>query len=146
MIYEANVEKVSLKKEITYLENYVELQRLRVDEQAEVKIAIKGKTNNLKIAPLLLIPLVENGFKHGIKGATENAFIHIFINIEKQLFQFSVKNNSGQVDKIETDQFNGIGLQNVQRRLELLYPGKHELKIKESDKTFEVDLKINLSE
>ncbi len=146
MIYEANVEKVSLKKEITYLENYVELQRLRVDEKAEIKVEVKGKANHLKIAPLLLIPLVENGFKHGIKGDTKNAFINIFMNVEKHDFHFNVKNNRGQVDVIEKDHFNGIGLQNVQRRLELLYPEKHELKIKELNKTFEVDLKINLSE
>lgn len=146
MIYESNVEKVPLKKEINYLKNYVELQRLRVDEQATVNMQIKGKISNQKIAPLLLIPLVENGFKHGIKGDTENAFIHIFINVGYQHFQFNVKNNKGQVDEIETDQFKGIGLQNVQRRLELLYPGKHEMKIKESNTIFEVDLKLDLSE
>jgi LytS/YehU family sensor histidine kinase len=124
----------------------VELQRLRVDEEAEIKIEIKGNLSNQKIAPLLLIPLVENGFKHGIKGDTENAFIHIFIEIEEQNFHFNVKNNKGQVDEIESGKFNGIGLQNVQRRLELLYPEKHKMKINETNTSFEVDLKLDLSE
>jgi len=146
MIYEANVEKVPLKKEINYLENYVELQRLRVDEEAEIKVEIKGNLNDQEIAPLLLIPLVENGFKHGIKGDTENAFIHIVLELEENDFHFNVKNNKGHVDEIENDQFNGIGLQNVQRRLELLYPEKHKMKIRETNSTFEVDLKIDLSE
>jgi len=145
MIYEANDEKVPLKKEINYLESYVELQRLRVDEEAEIRVEIKGDLNDQQIAPLLLIPLIENGFKHGIKGDTENAFIHIFMDLKGWDFHFNVENNKGYVDEIENDQFKGIGLQNVQRRLELLYPKKHEMKIRETNSTFEVDLKIDLS-
>ena len=146
MIYEANDERVPLKKEINYLQNYIELQRLRVDEKAKINVEIKGELNNQKVAPLLLIPLVENGFKHGIKGETENSFIDVFINVEGQDFYFNVKNNKGQIDEIENGKFNGIGLKNVQRRLELLYPEKHKMKIKETNSTFEIDLKIDLSE
>ena len=101
MIYEANVEKVPLKKEINYLENYVELQRLRVDDGAEIKVEINGDLSDHQIAPLLLIPLVENGFKHGIKGDTENAFINISVALKGKDFHFNVKNNKGQVDEIE---------------------------------------------
>ncbi len=144
MIYEANEEKVSLKNELKYLENFVELQRLRVDD-ADVKIEFLGNSKKSKIAPLLLIPLVENGFKHGIKGDTENAFIHIFAKTEKNDFYFSVKNNKGQIDETESDRFKGIGLKNVQRRLELIYPNKHEIRILESDTTFKVVLNINLA-
>ena len=91
----------------------------------------------------MLIPLVENGFKHGIKAATDHAFIHIFAEIEGNDFHFNVKNNKGEIDEIETDQFKGIGLKNVQRRLELLYPKKHQLNIQETNTTFEIDLKID---
>ena len=145
MIYEANVEKVPLKKEIKYLENYIELQRLRVNENAEILVKIDGSLKDQMIAPLLLIPLVENGFKHGIKGETERAFIHIFIEIEGQEFQMHIKNNKGQVDEIDQSDFKGIGLQNVKRRLELLYPKKHKIDIVETDKTFEVKLKLQLT-
>lgn len=145
MIYEANVEKVPLKKEIEYLENYVELQRLRVDEKVKIVFETDRKIKDQQIAPLLLIPLVENGFKHGVKGDVENAFINIFIKIEGPQFSFSVENNKGQVDEVEPAGYKGIGLQNVQRRLDLLYPGKHQMKIADNQKTFKVDLKLELS-
>lgn len=145
MIYEANVEKVPLKKEMEYLENYVELQRLRVDEKVKIVFETDGKIKDQQIAPLLLIPLVENGFKHGIKGDVENAFINIFIKIEGLKFSFIVENNKGLVDEVEPIGYKGIGLQNVRRRLDLLYPGKHQLEILDNDKTFKVNLNLELS-
>lgn len=144
MLYEASEEKVSLEKEIYHLGNYIDLQRIRVSEQAEIKFEQTRDYDDFKIAPLLLLPLVENGFKHGIKGDVENAFIHISSTIENGTFVFSVKNNKGIVDEITDDKFKGIGLKNVKRRLALIYPERHGLKIEENEKTFFITLKIQL--
>jgi len=145
MLYEANEEKVSLKKELNYLENYIEIQKLRVPENTDIQLIKEGDIHQHKIVPLLLIPLVENGFKHGIKGDIKNAFIHISYNIINTDFIFSVKNNKGYVDEVEGNKFKGIGLKNVKRRLELLYPNKHEISINDLEKEFQVQLKIDLS-
>lgn len=144
MLYETSEEKVDLEKEIHHLENYIDLQKLRVSEKAAIHFEKEGDFEDLKIAPLLLLPLVENGFKHGIKGDVENAFIVIFSKIENSEFTFSVKNNKGIVDEVEDDKYRGIGLKNVKRRLSLLYPEKHDLKIEADEKTFLVSLRIQL--
>jgi sensor histidine kinase YesM len=144
MLYETSEEKVDLEKEIHHLENYIDLQKLRVSEKAAIRFEKEGDFEDLKIAPLLLLPLVENGFKHGIKGDVENAFIVIFSKIENNEFTFSVKNNNGIVDEVEDDKYKGIGLKNVKRRLSLLYPEKHDLKIEADEKTFLVSLRIQL--
>ena len=144
MLYEASDEKVALEKEIYHLKNYVQLQKLRVSEKAEIRFEQIGNFDHLKITPLLLLPLVENGFKHGIKGDVESAFIHVFSKIENDEFIFSVKNNKGKVDEMKDDKYKGIGLKNVKRRLSLLYPEKHKLEIEEDEKTFFVILKIQL--
>lgn len=143
-LYETSEEKISLEKEIYHLGNYIDLQKIRVSEQAEVRFEQSGDYENFNIAPLLLLPLVENGFKHGIKGDVENAFIHIFSTIENDTFIFSVKNNKGMVDKISDDKFKGIGLKNVKRRLDLIYPKRHVFDVKENEKTFFITLKIQL--
>ena len=131
--------------EIKYLKNYIELQRLRVDEEAKIDFEVKGKIKDQKIAPLLLMPLVENGFKYGIKGDTENAYIDIILQIDGPEFQFSVENNKGALDEIEPKTYGGVGLKNVKRTLELLYPGKHQLNIEDHKNSFRVDLKLELS-
>lgn len=144
MLYEASEEKVSLEKEIHHLKNYVEIQKLRVSDIAEIKFEAKGDFKDFQITPLLLLPLVENGFKHGIKGDVENAYIHVFSSIKKDEFIFSVKNNKGIVDEIEGDKYKGIGLKNVKRRLALLYPHSHNLEIIDDEKSFLVTLKLQV--
>lgn len=145
MLYEADADTVLLAKEINYLENYVELQKLRVEEGADIRFEIEGIVDTQQIAPFLLIPLVENGFKHGIKGETQHAFIHMLIKVESNDFEFHIKNNQGKSDDLKLEKFKGIGLQNVKRRLELLYPQKHQLEIEDNEKVFSVKLKLDLS-
>jgi sensor histidine kinase YesM len=145
MLYEANEENVPLKNELHFIENYFELQKLRSDEKTEINLNITGQAGNLKIAPLLFLPFIENSFKHGVKGDPESGFTRISINIGEEDIQLDVINNKGQIDKIEKTEFQGIGLQNARRRLELLYPEKHVLLIKDNDSSFEVKLKVDLS-
>ncbi|MEM7102708.1 MAG: histidine kinase [Bacteroidota bacterium] len=144
MLYESNGDKVMLKNEIDYLDNYIELQRIRTDDSADIRFEVNGAIDNQKIAPLLLIPFIENGFKHGIKGETDKAFIHIQLKIEGEYVYMSVENNVGETDLDVSTDYGGIGLKNVKRRLELMYPSRYNLEIKEDNPTFRVTLNLKL--
>ena len=103
-----------------------------------------GEINGQQIAPLLLITFLENAFKHGAKGNTEKAFIRIRTAIEKNRFIFSIENNKGITDKMKAGDHGGLGLENIQRQLELLYPKKHVLTINNSKDSFAVQLQLDL--
>ena len=144
MLYESNAERVPLKQELRFLDNYVELQKLRSDKRSKIKYSKKGDPEDQTIAPLLFLPFVENGFKHGIKGDPGGGFVNIELAIQDSNVDLYVENNRGQVEKIETNDFNGIGLNNVKRRLELIYSGKYDLDIQESEETYSIRLKLDL--
>lgn len=145
MLYEANEDKVSLKNELHFIENYFELQKLRSDDSAKIKLDITGEIEKQQIAPLLFLPFIENSFKHGVKGDPEGGFTRVNINVTGDEIQLNVVNNKGKIDKVEKEDFQGIGLQNARRRLELLYPQRHSLSINDLDNSFEVKLNIVLS-
>jgi sensor histidine kinase YesM len=143
IIYEANTDFVDLAKEINYLKDYIVLQKLRTDNRASISFDITGSLENIKIAPLLFFPLVENSFKHGIKGATGKSFVNIDLLISEKGIKFIIENNKGITDNVEKKEYKGIGLDNVMKRLEMTYPGWHELKIANAEETFKVELTIN---
>jgi LytS/YehU family sensor histidine kinase len=141
MIHDSLEDKVLLSKEIEYLHNYIELHLLRLSGKVRVEFSIIGDPASRMIEPLLLIPFVENAFKHGV-SYLEDPPITIMIRIVDDMIQFQVENRIfGSTDGALPEE-SGIGLRNVRRRLDLLYPGKHELKIVEEEKTFRVDLTI----
>jgi two-component system LytT family sensor kinase len=144
MIYETSDSKVAISKEANYLESYIELQRLRFgnDIDIEFKSEISGASGNIE--PMLLIPFVENAFKHGV-GMIEKPSISIQLFDNPTFLHFVVKNKTSNQPTEKKDESSGIGLTNVRRRLELLYPENHELKITESANTYNVDLKITHS-
>lgn len=144
IIYESNEESVPLEKEIVFITNFIELQKLRMSAKDQLEFEIDGKSNNLKIAPLLMIPIIENGFKYGIKGETEASFVIIKIRLADDSLRLIVKNNMGTVDDVERTKAKGMGLVNLKKRLELIYPEKHYLNIEQLDDTFSVNLKIDL--
>lgn len=144
LLYESNVPAVPLAKEIEHLQNYVEMQRLRVGGKADIRFEITGDAEGREVAPLLFLPLVENGFKHGIKGETSAAFIHVKMDIRAEQLIFKIENNKGTVDEVEKVAGKGVGLQNLRRRLELLYPGRHQLETTDGIQVFTVVLKIQL--
>jgi two-component system, LytTR family, sensor kinase len=141
MLYDATSDKVLLEKEIEYLKSFIELQKLRLRQQDFVEINIHGVVNGRTIAPMLLIPFVENAFKHSSKNAP-NPGIRINLIIEPQQIQFIVTNHIRKSSETAGDPSGGIGLHNIQRRLDLLYPGKHSLVITEDQDIFTVKLVI----
>lgn len=143
MIYDSNAESVPLGKEIEYLEDCVTLNKLRyADGEVKVTFDYPAKPGNVTIAPMLFIPFVENAFKHGVTiGQTSP--IDIAIIVSNQQLIFTCANKMSGAKKME-DEKSGIGLENVKRRLELLYPGKHQLQIDDKDGEYFVKLEIDL--
>lgn len=145
MIYDAGEKYVSLEKELNYIQNFVELEKMRMGERGTVKFKMKGKPGDFKIAPLLLISFIENSFKHSLETLDKEIRISIKTRIENHYFLLTVENNWLKTNKDNSLNASGIGLQNVKRRLQLLYPGHHTLEINQYDNFFKVYLKIDLS-
>ena len=143
MIYDSNVELISLKKEIQQIDRLIELQKLRFtkDDDIQINFSVDGEAAKVQIPPMLLISFVENAFKHGISLVTPS-FVRIYLNVEKDTLEFSVSNSKHSRSENKDDVEKGIGLKNVSRRLELLYPGNHELAISDGEKVFEVRLAL----
>jgi two-component system, LytTR family, sensor kinase len=147
MLQENMQEKISLSREIDYLNNYISLQKLRTDANPDIKIQaeIEQQVSMIQIAPMLLIPFVENAFKHGI-SFREPSYITITLEVRDHTLYFDVCNSKHAKSENDPEQFNnGVGLNNVQQRLQLLYPKKHELVVRETKKDFFVHLTLELS-
>lgn len=140
MIYESNEAKVLLSQELKYLHDYIEIQKLRLPKDIEITYQLNGSADGLQIEPMLLVPFVENAFKHGI-SYTEDSFIDIDIATTEDMIRLTVKNSHFKERVAER---GGIGLDNVLKRLELLYENEHEINIRETENQFIVDLKIVL--
>ncbi len=143
MLYEANTDKVLLTKEIEYLESYIELLDLRVNKKNFIEFTISGKCDDNLIAPMLLIPFVENAFKHCNKKSSSPG-VKIDVHVRKNLLTFQVHNSTRFNQDENEEGSGGIGLKNVQRRLELLYHGKYNLIINKEPDFYKVKLTIEL--
>ncbi|NII25624.1 histidine kinase [Pseudoflavitalea sp. X16] len=145
ILYESDGEKVLIKKETEYLESYIDLQRQRLSSKVVLKVSIHAPEGNQEIAPMLLIPFIENAFKHGT-GYMEKPEIHIDLYVKEESLHFTVSNKFNPATTEIKDKTSGIGLANVKRRLNLLYPERHNLLITDNDNWFTVSLQINLAD
>jgi sensor histidine kinase YesM len=141
-LYECNGHEIAVEKELTYLKNYVELQKLRRDENYVIEFSCAEGLSNFSLPPLLLVPFVENAFKHVSHFVDKKNLIRIDVSKTGNLFRFYVFNTKDNLNKVSEN--GGIGLKNVKRRLELLFKDRYLLDIVESNENFEVrlDLKI----
>ena len=140
MLYETDEDKVLLQSEIEYLQNYIDLQRQRFSEKLKLHVSLDVNENWHTVEPMLLIPFVENAFKHGT-GLVQNPEIEIELRAENDKLYFIVKNKFLQTETVK-DKTSGIGLVNVKRRLELLYGNRHHLAINKIDGWFIVSLEL----
>ncbi|MEP6682910.1 MAG: histidine kinase [Parafilimonas sp.] len=143
MLYETDEKKVPLEKEIEYIQSYIDLQQQRFGKNVQIRTAFNNIDNGSEIEPMLLIPFVENAFKHGT-GIITGAQINIDLKEDGGILQFVVSNKYNDVTNESKDKNSGIGLNNVQRRLNLLYGRNHALLINKKDNWFTVSLQINL--
>ncbi len=145
MLYECKDETVCLEQEINFIKNYIELEAIRVEDIAEVHFEVKGNNPGYKIPPLLFIPLVENAFKHGISSEKEYSDIYIQIHIDENEIELKTKNPLEKNKLSENTIHNGLGLENVRKRLELLYPNKHHFEIEKSDTDYKAQLVLKMN-
>lgn len=141
VIYDSEKDKVFLKDEIKYIENYIDLQKLRFSDKNQITFNYSKDTDNIVVAPMLFITFIENAFKHSSLKNPENR-IDIKLDVFENQLIFKC-NNDMPASKIEKDESSGIGLSLVKKRLDLIYPGDYELKTVNSERHFNVYLKLN---
>jgi len=142
MLYECNQPQVSLSKELKMIQDYISLEQIRYDDQLDVHVDLPANTDNLSISPLLMLPLVENCFKHGTSHMLEQPWLSLQVTLEGDRMYLKLMN--GKASEVVKNNHKGIGILNVRKRLSLLYPGKHELSITDEEDVFIVNLWLQL--
>lgn len=141
MLYDCKAEEVSLEKEIEVMKNYIDLEKERYDNKIDISVNIEGDVKDKFIAPLLMLPFLENAFKHGTSEQMDKIWLSMDISVHKFTLRCKIANSKNECVPINE---MGIGIQNVKKRLRFLYPGKHELKIADEGAFFVVSLLVNL--
>ncbi|MFN8240667.1 MAG: histidine kinase [Bacteroidales bacterium] len=141
MLYESRTQKVALSKELEYLEDYLELQKLRFSDPGYIDYSVRGELAEHDVPPMMLLSFVENAFKHGKRRVT-NPGIIIRVEATPRVFNFMVMNFIIEDVPLDSKGRGGIGLKNIKRRLELIYPGSHDLTIINKDGKYTVNLNI----
>ena len=146
ILYRCDEKSVPLSEEINNLKNYIEIEKIRYSENLKLDLNFPQETNNLQIAPLIVLPFVENAFKHGVSKFPGIAFVKIKMVVEDKTLVFDIENTRNK-DVTKNDNYSkGIGLVNVRKRLDLMYPEKYKLNIKELEEIFSVNLAIKLED
>jgi two-component system, LytTR family, sensor kinase len=141
LIYASQKSTIGLGEEIEFLEDYMSMERLRLGDKCSLSFEHQGDFSNRTLSPFLLIPFVENAFKHGSFATVERSFIHVSILVQNDRLYFNVKNS---MKKSITTRDGGVGIANVKRRLELLLPDKYRLEVDHQEEIFNVNLEIEL--
>lgn len=146
MLYECNEKVVPLDKEINYIKNYLELEKLRHGDKFKINFELDGEPTGLRIAPLMFMPFIENAFKHGLNSQIQSGYVNINMNINNENIRLTVDNsNPPAMPAMRQRRSGGVGLVNIERRLQLIYPGHHKLEIDKTPNSFHIKLYINLS-
>jgi sensor histidine kinase YesM len=141
LLESSKIEKVSLQKEIKFLGDYLALEKIRLTNQADIRLEVSGFKKEVFVAPLLFIPLVENAFKHGLQSISENSFAHFSLSVHGNDLFFEAKNSIGKsLRKVNS----GTGVENLHKRLKLMYPEKHILEVEQNQGIFKVTLHITI--
>jgi len=144
LLYDSEHGNTKLSNEIDFMNNYIDLMKLRISDKISLNVSFPETYEDFNIPPLIFIPFIENAFKHGI-SYREKSFIDISMTAEKESLRFSCINSLVKSREETEPGHAGIGLENVTKRLNLLFPGKHDLKINKSETLFEVLLQINFA-
>jgi two-component system, LytTR family, sensor kinase len=142
MLYDTDAATVPLDKELQHLRDYLLLEKIRCEDRLDIAVSIKGDPSGKEIAPLLLLPFLENSFKHGVAHQIDQAWINLQIRIDNESLSMHLSN--GKSEQTADSITSGIGLDNARRRLALLYPERHRLDIAETQDTYTVKLHLLL--
>lgn len=147
MLYECNEKQVFLENEVNYIRNYLDLEKLRQDKNVEITFDVYGHVGKQMIAPLMFIPFIENSFKHGLNNHIAKGYVHIYLDVETDSVTLQVENS--KPDSLPQNyhlRSGGIGLVNVKRRLNLLYPDQYQLDIDDQPNKYSIFLKLTLDD
>ena len=139
-LYDGQKDKVTIDKEVAFLNNYIKLHQMRYQKDIDIRFELDIKDDHMKVMPLLFIILVENAFKHGVEALRKSAFVHIKLKADEKEITLEVKNNF----EPDIDKKKGIGLQNLRRRLNIMYANNYKLTIESSGDTFTALLSLNI--
>lgn len=145
VIYDSNTQTIPLKDEITLLKNYIDFHKFRSHNFKNIQFNTTVENENYLVYPMLLLPLVENSFKHSTIDDSGNAFITIQILQKEHTFVFSIENNSCKTENPVSEEYSGIGLENIKNNLELVYPNAHTFHVVETKDTFAVTITLTKS-
>lgn len=146
MLYESNERRVPLQKEVNYIQNYLALEALRQSGHADIRFNVEGQITDQTIAPLIFIPFLENSFKHGLNHQISDGYVHVNMKVLDNKLLLRILNSKPASPPLPSEQTSGgIGLANVQRRLNLLYPNQYKLDIEDNDKEHIVELSLALT-
>lgn len=146
IIYDCNTPSISLEKEIKLIKSYIALERLRYGKRLKIDFCVEGKYIDKMIPPMLLLPFIENAFKHGVSKRLNEAYIDVVLKAGEEILCFEVINTKAEKESQQSDEFHseGIGLKNVKRRLNLLYGNNYKLIINETFNEYRIYIEINL--
>lgn len=149
ILHDCQAAEVPLRKELEFVQNYLDLERIRMEDTVTLDLEVEGGVDGVTVAPLMLLPFVENAFKHGIKTQPEGAFVKITVKVDAmEVLDIEATNSKEDVANEAALGFNGevmpggVGLENVRRRLALLYPHRHTLTLRDEGSRYEVNLQI----
>jgi LytS/YehU family sensor histidine kinase len=146
MIYESNTTKIPLTKEINLIQSYVTLEKLRYGDRLDMSVTIIGDVGIYQIAPFLLLPFMENAFKHGTSKQLDQTWISLNLSMADSVMYFKLVNSVEHEEGEKQTKIGGLGLMNVKKRLELLYKERHGFVVKRLEDVFVVDLEVKLEE
>lgn len=142
LLESSKTEIVSLQKELKFIEDYLALEKVRLSQNADIRFEVSGIEKEIFVAPLLIIPLVENTFKHGLQTISKDCFAHFSLSVQSNELFFEALNSVGR--RLDNQPKSGTGLDNLRKRLQLIYPEKHQLEIEETETFFKVTLHVHL--
>ena len=146
VLYETGDKKIPIEKEIDLIQKYLDFQKYRYQHHTSVHFDVQIEHNEFAIQPMLLLPLIENSFKHGVKGEVKDTFVNIRLIQKANHFSFYIENNRSGGESMADEKYAGLGLENIRQNLQLIYPNKHSFEIKETKAIFSVILKIDIHE
>ena len=144
MIYEANYKLVPLQREVTYMQHYIDLEKMRLTQQVDIRLEVCGQLEGVQVAPFIFMTFLENAFKHGVNPNGKGDWVHARLQVEEGQCTYTLRNSKSRAQQNEFSESSGMGLQNVRRRLDLSYPNRHQLRLRDTADAFEVNLHLNL--
>lgn len=145
VLYESRENFIPIKNELDFLTNFIDLQRIRLNNQIDIQYTVEGNIPERKVIPLIFEPFIDNAFKHGLRNPAPSPYLHISINFQHEKMLFKIENNFSHTVPAQTSKNSGIGLKNIERRLKYLYaPDEYKYEVSRTDDTFKIQLEVQL--